>query len=671
MATSPLPARPLAQLQHLQVPSQVPPGGKFYVLLPSTGRGSAAGTAKAVWRASGCSPAIQPRNVHAVAGARHAHRPSARAGGSQRAANNFITTDVQVSTWTTGEELPWELCAEDVGWLPGPVGGSSGRARPRFKGAQPGPTDPSLGRSTGARRIMQSVQFTARYLQRVVELAQQHVAAWARTHTASDAVERAFKAELLRPEHVELWLAIRARIAMVNVGIPAAWLWDPNHPHAYDRAVHEACPFDVYQWLNRHLSFGEYGEDGADGDGAELGFDRYIKRRELSDMARAQAARAFRPGQHVGIDDGVRPTRHLDGSRQRHKAAVHTGRPFDSLNCATTNYFLNWEEQGWTREENANTIPNRLLRLVKALSPNVGHCIWLDRGYGIMEGAVGLHNAGYNSTSIMPINRIGLPRRFIEQLKHKMACPSGCKHRADDQHCRRWCWTVLHKGEWELQIWSDGKALVIALSDCTSATRVVQVGRSVEHTCVLADAIEGVGLYGIFGRSCTDGGDQHRKKISLAARRQKRQGPKGALFDAEIGFVNGAIIMKHLRGSEYTTWDFCEMFMSEVLGSVCMRQRMPTATQAMQVAQESESGMRTRAEHNAHLPIHVAAENRRKRRRGEQAQSGAPVTVRGSKCTRSDCAPGSTKYPDIFCPGCNSWYHLPCFNKSHTCCLKM
>ena len=171
-------------------------------------------------------------------------------------------------------------------------------------------------------------------------------------------------------------------------------------------------------------------------------------------------------------------------------------------------------------------------------------------------------------------------------------------------------------------------------------------------------------MYGIFGRSCTDGGDQHRKKISLAARRQLRQGPKGALFDAEIGLVNGAIIMKHLRGTECTTWDFCELFMSEVLNSVCVRQRMPGE---MQVAQASEGEMRTRAQQKAHTPINVVEENRCKRRRGEDAPPR--WQGRGSACMRTDCPEGLPKHPNIFCPGCDGWYHLCCFAKSHTCSL--
>ena len=125
----------------------------------------------------------------------------------------------------------------------------------------------------------------------------------------------------------------------------------------------------------------------------------------------------------------------------------------------------------------------------------------------------------------------------------------------------------MHKGDWELQVWCDGKRLVIALTDCCSGCRGVHVGRSVEKKSVKAVAVEGVGRYAIYGRSCTDGGDQLRKKIQLAARRVLRQGPKGALFDAEIGLVNGSIIYKWFHEGA-TVWDFCTRFYDEVVSEV-------------------------------------------------------------------------------------------------------
>ena len=159
-------ARPLRRLEDLVVPEAVLPGGKLYALLPSARKGGAGLQARAVWKASGSMPAIQARVVCAApSGARHTQRPSARAG-NQRACDCITSFEAQVDAWSTNEPMPFELAATDVGWLPGPVGGSSGRALPAFSGTRAGPTDPSLGRSTGARRIMQSVQFSAHFLQR-------------------------------------------------------------------------------------------------------------------------------------------------------------------------------------------------------------------------------------------------------------------------------------------------------------------------------------------------------------------------------------------------------------------------------------------------------------------------------------------------------------------------
>ena len=74
---------------------------------------------------------------------------------------------------------------------------------------------------------------------------------------------------------------------------------------------------------------------------------------------------------------------------------------------------------------------------------------------------------------------------------------------------------MLHKGSWELQLVVDGKALVAVLTDCTSATRTVAVGRKLDKTQVSVELPEGIGIYTSCARSGTDGGDQHRNFTRL------------------------------------------------------------------------------------------------------------------------------------------------------------
>ena len=195
-----------------------------------------------------------------------------------------------------------------------------------------------------------------------------------------------------------------------------------------------------------------------------------------------------------------------------------------------------------------NSIPARLKRGVNNVPCNVGHILWTDRGLATWAGLQFLRSTGIHATSAMAMNRIGLPRRYMKRLLKSFRCSRGCSHGVDAASCKRWCWTVLHKGDWELQLWCDGEALVAAMTDCTSAMRTIVVGRTVAKKCVLVHVQEGIGMYSTFARSATDSGDQQRKRLQLASRRQTRQGPKGALFDAEIGFVNGSIMAKHLRG---------------------------------------------------------------------------------------------------------------------------
>lgn len=356
----------------VQVPNNVAAGEEFIARVWAKQRGQRVAKAKQFWRGSSNAPVIVQPQVATAEGPRHAQRPSAVARHAANGAHAVAMDHIQsqpcnVTQWHTSVELPVEVNAADVGWLAGPVNGISGRAMPTFTGLSSGPRDNALTSRSTARAIMRSVQFSRGFKQQVIELAQQHQQRWAAEHAGRDGTERAFKAANLQPVHVELWFAIAARVAKLNPAIPAEKLWDAQH-HCYDATVDAACTHTQWQWFSRHMSFGvlrqvdadsdgdgDSDSDGAssDGSGAPHGArpDRHRSRRLVSDLARAQAAKAFRPGQHLGFDDLVRVTRHADGRRVRHKAAVHTGRANDGLNDARSHYFMWWEEQGWLRED--------------------------------------------------------------------------------------------------------------------------------------------------------------------------------------------------------------------------------------------------------------------------------------------------------------------------------
>jgi hypothetical protein len=789
-------------LSDVRVPARVRPGAAFTVRLAATRNGHRKSVVRQLSRASGAAPAIVAAKVEAVGGWRHEQRPYAIARAAARSAgasgiDHIRSETVSVASWASSEQLPFEAKAEDVGWLPGPVNGNAGRAMPRFDGPAMGVRSGRLSSRSSARMIMRQAAFTTAFRQAAVQQSQQHAAAWHDKHDELDGVERAWDAADLTGDHIELWFAANVRLAAMNAAIPASKLWEQRH-HLYDAELAKALPFDCWRWLNRHLSFGSYGEratdatnraDGADGAVEEPPYARFAKRRLLSNLARAAAAKLWQPDQHIGFDDLIRSTRHLDGKRTRHKAAVHTGAAVDGLNCARSHYFLWWEEQGWearrespsqtdagsaagsdsqgvagaaaaargsgaacsatadapdtstgavshavargrgggrgrgsrgngrargrgrgrahavpqaptaggagadghggaeaddcdsehqdSQEEEASgptSVAARLARASAVLTPHAGHCIWLDRGLSDLKAMQSVYAAGFHVTGMMQANRIGLPRRYIARLKQQLACPRGCRHRSDSVGCKRWSWTCLHKGHWELQIWSDGSDLVIGLSTCASGTRVVQLARTVDSEIRLPMCPEAIGLYNWFGRGPTDGGDQQRKRLSLAVRRRLRQGPKGALFDAELGFVNGTIVANRLRDSDaqVTLWDFCDEFAREVLGAVSMRRKTTAMQQAAQQgapgARGSSAAPSTRAGDRQHVPISFCDE-RRKRRRAA-GESRLPHAKRGRTCCRSDCDPGEAKRPSWYCLGCHTakctgWYHLACYWKCH------
>lgn len=775
-----------SSLETVEVPDSVPPGGQFTVQLLATRNRQQVGVAKQLWRSNGNAPVIVKPMVENVDGQRQALRPSsvARVAGGSRTARSVDHTATQiaeVAEWSTTDPLPFEVTADDVGWLPGPVNGPNGRPMPVFSGHARGVRDPQLACQASARQIMRSVQLSREFKSKVVLLAREHATLWKQTHRQCDGIERAWQASNLRDQHVELWFAATVRLAALNPAVPAKSLWDPSHK-LYDAELDAALPYDVWRWLNRHLAFGGVGEavhggtaeavgDGSGASGAVR--DQYRKRREVSDIARATASRVWWPGQHVGFDDLVRVTRHWEGRRVRDKAAVHTGRRGDGLNDAHSHYFMWWEERGWqlpdvatvanVEEEDAesasggrgvgsggatgaehgsgavrrlvearggrggrgrhsrggrgscehagaqrgrpastmhgsrtpaqpgggldgrqaiphdeesaseaesgdaigsgsNSVLARLLRACNTLEPQKGHCIWIDRGLASVQAMQATRRAGFHITGMMQSNRIGLPRRYLAHLKRQLKCPRGCSHTSNSVGCKRWSWTCLHKGDWELHCWSDGKELVTGLTSCASGTRTVPVYRTVGSEIRLVQCPEAIGLYNSFGRGPTDGGDQRRKQLSLAVRRRLRQGPKGALFDAEIGFVNGSIVASELRGSPVTVWDLSSEFATDVIAAVSMRRR----TSPMLATAAGERV--TRAQERAHEPINFA-DARRKRRRTTDA--ALPVAKRGKCCCLTgSCERGEPKRPAYFCPGChavagNGWYHWSCYWQRH------
>ena len=774
-----------ASVDAVSVPDGVAPGEHFTARLWANQRGERVPRSKNIWRASGNVAVVVHEQAATLNVPRHSQRPSAlarrKAGAGAQAIDHLEFAQCSVTQWKSEIEMPTELHADDVGWLPGPVNGSTGRAMPAFTGQPSGPRDPSLTSRSSARQIMRSVQFSRSFKQHVLKLTREHQQCWAAEHAVADSIERSFRPVDLQQVHVELWFALALRVAKLNPAIAADKLWDSTH-HCFDAEVSRACSHTQWQWLNRHLSFGsmrqsnaegdssEEGEGGDDSDGSSSGgdadqsarADRHRSRRVVSDIARAQAAKAYRPGQHLGFDDLIRVTRHSDGRRVRHKAAVHTGRANDGLNDAQSHYFLWWEEQGWLRADAGgsagDTIPNqtassaaaattqnhqpvtqqqagsrggrsgnggggvgvgsgndggggsgggsgsgsqadvhadseavnddaasaadepgdesgdsstrsvtsikaRVQRACSVLRPHVGHCLWLDRGMASLDALRWASESGFYISAVMQANRIGLPRRLIALLKKSMTCSKSCTHSQSSSACKRWCWTVLHKGQWELELWCDGSELVIFLSNCTSATRMMTLSRSVGRQIRQPLCPGGIAQYNIYGRGPTDTGDQQRRRLSLSNRRRLRQGTKGALFDGEIGFVNGNIIAERLRARSVTVWEFADEYSAEVLAAVSMRRTSPNAA-----AQQSGG---TRAQRDAHRLVSFREERRSSKREGKLVGTRAK---RGRECcdAASGRCPEGEGRPAYFCAGCkreregcSGWYHWDCYWKRH------
>ena len=814
----PAPELVYTSVDDVPVPPETPPGGTFTALVKPA-RAVCPRRVK-LWRATGQVPIIvTSQRQQLPAGARWSQRPSAQRrqqGGRRR--GDAATSTLRIEQWSTAFEMEPELHEEDIGWQAGPVGGPAGRPRPAFTGPRPGPRGTPIDKNSSATAVMRRVMLTPQRQAAVLAALRGHAAAWSAAHAAADSTEAAFDADDVTEDHLTLYYCAEIRAAMLNPALPVASLWDKDSI-LYDPELDARLPYHAYAFLHRHISFGVYGDaadaasDAADaasggdsgrgqqaagGGGGQRGFDSKAKRRLVADLSVAAAGAAFNPGQDVGFDDMIRPTRHGDGKPTQNKPTM-SGKPYVALNCADTNYYLYWEEQGWlsdhgittrgpaaargvaggdggdaacrsagdggdgsggsggsggdrragvegggggggggeggdgeggsgsrgaarvdggrAREGDAaaatngdgdgsggsgggaagdgaadggsggggdggddgddvgvNSVIAKIQRAAAVLTPHVGHCIWSDRGLGHVAAAKWLAAHGYHYTFLCCQNRVGLPRRMLAKLIKQLSCPSSCTHQASSRCCQRWSWTCMHKGEMELQLWSDGKAVVIAISDCTSATRTIEVARTLKSNgaVIKAQAPEGIGLYTTVFRSPTDTGDQKLKRLNLTGRRRVRQGPKCDIYDFAIGLVNGHAMLSTV--APLTVWQFAMKFYREGLAAISLRERVPAALRALTCGAADEAPVvaaaaaRTRAQSRAHVPRCFAIEWAAKRRRGEEAPSRH--AARGGTCAAPRCE--NRERPTLYCPGCDGepgrrkgWYHFDCFFRMH------
>ena len=104
----------------------------------------------------------------------------------------------------------------------------------------------------------------------------------------------------LNGDAVRLWIAAKLRVARLSPSLNEEVLWDPQHS-LYDQLLDRKLPLGTYQWMNRHMAFSEY-----EADREEQRYDRYRKRRIITDMVNQILPKVYYPHQDVGLDEKVR-----------------------------------------------------------------------------------------------------------------------------------------------------------------------------------------------------------------------------------------------------------------------------------------------------------------------------------------------------------------------------
>ena len=263
----------------------------------------------------------------------------------------------------------------------------------------------------------------------------------------------------------------------------------------------------------------------------------------------------------------------------------------------------------------------------------------------------------------------------------------GCTHGPEATACNKFCFTAVHKGEWELALWQDSK-LMVCLSNFFSSERAGVLTRG-SHKSKYSYAVwapEGIWFYNVEGRSATDGHDQERKKLAMAERRIKRFGLKGMMFAFDLAFTNGSILNRCLAPKDLPAKDrhllskvsFMQRWAQEQFDSrKPLRKRMPAgmcirqaaATNTSTHANAASAHVMQRTEHEL---VDMGDVTRAMGFRTKQAHEG-PKKRKGiphGKCHYVNC-PTPAKSSQKRCQSCKggtgAYYHLPCFFATHKC----
>ena len=254
-------------------------------------------------------PVLMDRVVDPIKGPRNEARPSFIAYREEERHG----ADVAVSgpfggapaDWATDEPMPDECHELDSGWLPGPVP----RNKPVFAGPTPGPTDPSLNEKSSAKEIMARL-LTDQICDAIADFGKQHavyyrqkLGVYTKEELAKldDTIESAmdFDYSKLSGDSVRLWLAAKLRVARLSAAVNEQVLWDDTHS-LYDKLLDRKLPYTAYQWFNRHMSFSQY-----NGDSDEQEYDRYRKRRFVTNLVNEILPKVYNAHQDLGVDEKV------------------------------------------------------------------------------------------------------------------------------------------------------------------------------------------------------------------------------------------------------------------------------------------------------------------------------------------------------------------------------